>query len=93
MSLAALTNSPGTFTYDAENPANNRVEVTVQTASVDSNHTERDDHIRSSAIFDVERWSEARFVSTSYNDLGDDRGEITGNLTLFGENSRSHFRS
>lgn len=75
----------GTFTYDSENPANNRVEVTVKTASVDSNHTERDDHIRSSDYLDVERWSEARFVSTSYNDLGDGRGEVTGHLTLFGE--------
>lgn len=75
----------GTFTYDAENPDNNRIEVTVKTASVDSNHTERDNHVRSSDYLDVERWSEARFVSTSYVDLGDGNGQVIGNLTLFGE--------
>ncbi|MCH8502134.1 MAG: YceI family protein [Aliidiomarina sp.] len=75
----------GTFTFDSENPDNNRIEVTVKTASVDSNHTERDNHVRSSDYLDVERWSEARFVSTRYVDLGEGKGQVIGNLTLFGE--------
>ncbi|MFU8785162.1 YceI family protein [Aliidiomarina sp.] len=75
----------GTFTYDAENPSNNKVEVTVNTASVDSNHAERDRHIRSSDFIDASKWSQAHFVSTNYADQGDGKAELTGNLTLFGK--------
>lgn len=75
----------GTFSYDAENPNASKVEVTIDMASVDSNHTERDNHVRSSDYLNVERWSQAHFVSTSYADQGDGSAKLTGNLTLFGK--------
>lgn len=75
----------GTFTYDEENPGNNKVEVTVNTASVDSNHAERDRHIRSADFINTSKWSQAHFVSTNYSDHGDGKAELTGNLTLFGK--------
>ena len=75
----------GTFSYDAENPNASKVEVTIDMASVDSNHTERDNHVRSSDYLNVERWNQAHFVSTSYADQGDGGAKLTGNLTLFGK--------
>ena len=36
----------GTFTVDEDNPENSSVEATIQTASLDSNHAERDKHLR-----------------------------------------------
>lgn len=74
----------GSFHYDADNPANNRVHVTINPASVDSNHAERDRHIRSDDYLDVSRYSQAEFVSSGYEDLGDGRGIVTGDLTLYG---------
>lgn len=37
----------GDFSYDAKNPTAAKVNVKVNTLSVDSNHAERDKHIRS----------------------------------------------
>ncbi|XNM44902.1 YceI family protein [Escherichia coli] len=37
----------GTFTFDEKNPAADKVNVTINTTSVDTNHAERDKHLRS----------------------------------------------
>ncbi|MCC5854351.1 MAG: YceI family protein [Idiomarina sp.] len=74
----------GQFTYDSENPNASTIEVLVNTASLDSNHAERDRHVRGSDYLNVRRYSEARFVSTSYEDNGDGTATLNGELTLFG---------
>jgi polyisoprenoid-binding protein YceI len=75
----------GTFSYDEKNPAASKVEVTIKMASIDSNHAERDRHVRSNDFLDVRRYAEARFVSTAYEDLGDGKANLKGNLTLMGQ--------
>lgn len=75
----------GEFRFDADNPENSRVEVTIDTASVDSNHGERDKHLRSEDFLYVDEYPEATFRSTrvAVNDDGDE-AEVTGDLTLRG---------
>ncbi|MCR9814411.1 YceI family protein [Vibrio parahaemolyticus] len=41
----------GTFSYDENNIEASKVKVVVDTTSLDSNHAERDKHIRSAAYF------------------------------------------
>jgi len=74
----------GEFSYDETNPNDARVEVTIETASIDSNHAERDKHLRDEEFLDVKQFPQARFVSTNYRDLGDGRGELEGEFTLHG---------
>ncbi len=74
----------GEFSYDSKNPNAAKIEVTIDTASIDSNHAERDKHLRDDEFLDVKKFPEARFVSTSYRDLGDGKGELQGELTLHG---------
>jgi polyisoprenoid-binding protein YceI len=74
----------GEFSYDEENPDAARVVVSIDTASIDSNHAERDKHLRDDEFLDVKKFPQARFVSTSYRDLGDGKGELQGELTLHG---------
>lgn len=74
----------GTFTVDANNPENSKVEATIQTASVDSNHAERDKHLRSDDFLDVDKYPTATFKSTSIEQTGDDTAKITGDFTLHG---------
>ena len=74
----------GDFSYDDRDPASARVTVTIDTASIDSNHAERDKHLRDEDFLDVKKYPEARFVSTAYRDLGDGKGELRGDLTLHG---------
>jgi polyisoprenoid-binding protein YceI len=74
----------GAFTYDEEAPAKAKVEVAIKTASVDSNHAERDKHLRGADFLDVDKYPEARFVSTSFEPTDGDKAVLVGDLTLHG---------
>jgi len=74
----------GEFTFDPDNPANSSVEVSVQTASIDSNHERRDEHLRNDDFLTVEQYPVARFESTGFEPLGDDRYRLVGDLEFMG---------
>jgi len=74
----------GNFSYDEKQPEKASVEVTIKTSSVDSNHAERDKHLRSDDFLNVAKYPEAKFVSTGYNQDKDGKGVLKGNLTLNG---------
>lgn len=74
----------GSFDYDPEEPNASSIEVTIDTASIDSNHAERDKHLRDEDFLHVSKYPKATFVSTSYVAAGPDSGTLTGNLTLRG---------
>jgi polyisoprenoid-binding protein YceI len=74
----------GGFTYDETAPNESKVEVVIETASLDSNHAERDKHLRGPDFLDVDKYPEARFKSTSYKETGFDEAVLQGELTLHG---------
>lgn len=74
----------GTFSYDAANPEASKVNVTLKTASVDTNHAERDKHLRSADFLNVSKHDTATFESTSVKSTGEGSADVTGNLTLNG---------
>lgn len=74
----------GDFTFDADNPANNRVSVDIDVASLDSNHAERDKHLRGERFFDVKKFPTAHFVSTGWEDHGNGKATLKGRFTLRG---------
>src|SRR5690554_2257923 len=74
----------GEFTYDAENPENSSVSVTIDTASVDSNHAERDKHLRSEDFLQVSEFPQATFKSKLVVVDDDGEADIIGDLTLRG---------
>jgi polyisoprenoid-binding protein YceI len=74
----------GKFSYDESAPEKARIEVSIDTSSVDSNHAERDKHLRSEDFLNVKKYPEARFVSTSFVPGKGNKGVLKGNLTLLG---------
>ena len=74
----------GNFSYDEAAPEKAAVEVIIKTASVDSNHAERDKHLRSDDFLDVKKFPEAKFTSTRYTPGKDGKGVLKGNMTLHG---------
>ena len=74
----------GTFSFDAANPEASKVNVTLKTASVDTNHAERDKHLRSADFLNVSKHDTATFESTSVKSTGEGSADVTGNLTLNG---------
>jgi polyisoprenoid-binding protein YceI len=72
----------GTIELDENDPTRSRGEFRVAAASVDTNFGARDTHLRSTDFFDAERFPIITFVSTDIVRVGDDRYEVTGDLTI-----------
>lgn len=74
----------GTFSYDEAAPEKSSVKVEIDTASVNSNHAERDKHLRAEDLLDAAKFPKATFVSTSITPEAGGKAKITGDLTLRG---------
>jgi polyisoprenoid-binding protein YceI len=79
----------GTFSFDAAKPEDSKINITLKTASVYTNHAERDKHISSKDFLDVATYPEATFKSTSVKSTGKTAdgkmtADVTGDLTLHG---------
>lgn len=74
----------GSFSFDDAKPEASKVAVSLKTASVDSNHAERDKHLRSADFLNVDKHPTASFESTKVVSTGQGTADITGNLTLNG---------
>ena len=74
----------GRFSYDKEQPGASQVKVSINTNSVDTNHTRRDKHLRSKDFLHVDKFPRAEFVSTAFEDHGNGSATLTGDLSLHG---------
>jgi polyisoprenoid-binding protein YceI len=72
----------GLITFDEQNPANSHVDVTLQAASVNTQNTDRDNHLRSGDFFDVETHPALIFKSISVQPRGAGSFDVMGNLTI-----------
>jgi polyisoprenoid-binding protein YceI len=74
----------GSGYFDAEDPARSHLELTIQTASIDTRNADRDAHLRSNDFFAMEAYPEITFISTTVEPVGDDRYRVSGDLTIKG---------
>lgn len=74
----------GNFVWDRDNPAASSIQVSIDTASIDSNHAERDKHLRSKDFLHVSEFPEATFKSKRVVLDDDGEADIIGDLTLRG---------
>ncbi len=74
----------GQFVYDAANPEKSSVNVTIDTSSVDTNHAERDKHLRGKDVLYTSKYPEASFKSRRVVVDEDGEANITGDFTLRG---------
>ncbi|MBN3560806.1 YceI family protein [Aliamphritea spongicola] len=74
----------GTLMFDEDNIENSTVSVTVQTASINTFHEKRDDHLRSPDFFNTLEFPEMTFNSTSVTKLDANTAQLKGELTLLG---------
>ena len=74
----AFTDVSGTVTV-GEDVSSSTAEVTIKTASVATGTPDRDGHLRSEDFFDVEKFPEMTFRSTSF-----DGSTLVGDLTVKG---------
>jgi polyisoprenoid-binding protein YceI len=74
----------GRIAIDRQNPANSRVDVTIQTASIDTGNEKRDADLKSANFFEVDKYPTITFKSTKVTPNGKDLYLVTGDLTIHG---------
>ena len=72
----------GSGFFDAVQPANSRLAVTIQAASIDTRNADRDAHLRGNDFFDMDTYPTLRFASTSVEAAGTDAYRVSGDLTI-----------
>jgi polyisoprenoid-binding protein YceI len=74
----------GSVMIDDNNITNLKVELTIETASVDTGHAKRDEHLRNADFFDVAKYPTVTFVSKKVMQADQGKLKVTGDLTLHG---------
>ena len=67
---------------DEDDIFKSQLHVTVDTSSINTNSTDRDNHLKSADFFDVENHKELLFKSTSFKQKDDDNYELKGLLSI-----------
>jgi polyisoprenoid-binding protein YceI len=74
----------GTVNFNEENPALSSVDVQIDTASISTKESMRDNHLKSPDFLDVEKYPTMTFKSKYVRPTGKNSGEIVGDLTIRG---------
>ena len=74
----------GVLIRDESNPANDRIEATIEAASIHTRDEQRDAHLKSADFFHVEKFPTLHFKSTGVNVLADGEVSVEGDLTIRG---------
>ena len=74
----------GDISFDKDAVENSTVNVTIDAASIDTNHAKRDEHLRSPDFFNAKEFPKVTFKSTKIEKTGDKTGRLHGDLTMLG---------
>ncbi|MEV7178087.1 YceI family protein [Kitasatospora sp. NPDC093679] len=72
----------GTLHLDGDDPAGSHGRVTVRADSIDTGNKQRDQHLRTNDFLDAPNHPEITFVSTAVEQVGTNRYQVTGDLTI-----------
>jgi polyisoprenoid-binding protein YceI len=80
----AFNDVSGTGHFDASDPSNSSLSVTIQAKSIDTRNEDRDNHLRSNDFFDMDTYPEITYTSTSVEAVDATTYRVTGDLTIKG---------
>lgn len=72
------------LTFTKEDLSDAKFLVTAQTNSISTGVIDRDNHLKSADFFEVEKYPELRFSSTSIKHIKDKEHQLDGDLTMHG---------
>jgi polyisoprenoid-binding protein YceI len=81
----------GLLVRDESDPANDRVEATIEAASIHTRDEQRDAHLKSTDFFHVEKFPTLHFKSTGINVVGEGELSVEGDLTIRGVTRKVRF--
>ena len=82
--LGRFNKVSGVIVLDETAPQNSSVSVIIQTASIDTNHEKRDEHLRSGDFLNVETHPTIIFSSSRIEQIGARTARVMGELTMMG---------
>jgi polyisoprenoid-binding protein YceI len=59
-----------------------KISFSLDINSIDTNQSQRDEHLKSAEFFDAEKYPKISFKSTSFTKTGDDEYKLVGDLTV-----------
>lgn len=74
----------GTVTLDEANPANSKLNASIEVNLITTGVEERDTHLKSADFFDAAKYPVITFVSTSFSKSSATSYSVTGSLTMHG---------
>lgn len=74
----------GTLEINDQDVTKSKVAVNIETPSITTGVTKRDDHLKSPDFFDVAKYPAMTFVSKRVQKAGNDKLKVYGDLTLHG---------
>jgi len=74
----------GTILLDTTDMTKSSVTFVIDAKSIDTANAKRDEHLRSADFFDVEKYPEIVFESSSIAKTGENAYAVTGNFTMHG---------
>jgi polyisoprenoid-binding protein YceI len=74
----------GTVTYDKADTTKTAFTFEVKTANVDTDNDKRDAHLKSPDFFDAKQFPTITFKSKEVKSAGENKFDVTGDLTLHG---------
>jgi polyisoprenoid-binding protein YceI len=82
--LGRFNSFDGGFSYDDKAPNKAKINIEIDTSSLDSNHAERDKHLKGKDFLNVSSFPKATFVSNSIKFSDNENAIVTGEFTLKG---------
>jgi polyisoprenoid-binding protein YceI len=79
-----FTRLSGSVVFDAANPANSSLDITIDATSINTREPQRDEHLKSADFLDVAKFPTITFKSRDVIPAGKDSFEVTGDLTIHG---------
>lgn len=87
----SFTDFDGTINQDEKDMTKSTVNFTVKADSINTANAKRDEHLKSADFFDVQKFPEAKFVSTTVKKSGKDKYQLEGDLTIHGVTKKAKF--
>lgn len=82
--IGRFTLFDGSFFFSEQEPEKSRVDVSIQSTSVDTGIAELDKALRGEKFLNATKFPDIRFASTKVVVTGNHMGDVEGNLTLLG---------
>ncbi|MEO1715622.1 MAG: YceI family protein [Planctomycetota bacterium] len=74
----------GTYQLDFDNPSQSSIDITIDTASIDTNNEGRDKHLRGPDFFSAKEFPTISFTGTSFEAVDSNTIRVTGDMNVRG---------